>query len=1024
MKKLYTLVIIVISSLGLFAEVPGTISWQGILQDDQGDLLNGQYTLTFSIHDSQSGGNKLWEESHTIVISEGLTNIILGMSTALNLDFENQYWLQIQVGNGTPLSRIKLTSVPYAMTAKNVVDKSITYNKLQDASGDPGTILMWDGTQWIESISGDDDSIIGNEILNVTDGTLTRNGGGTAGNPFTVDVSPLGIDTPELANNAVTSAKVGAGQISGGAGAKDHIANLSIDSWDIADDAVNQFVLAPAAVSGSAALGPDGEDNIIDASITGADIANGNVVRSIGEFARLTDHVFLVEGPNISIDDNTPGPGDIQISATFQTPEAPFVIINNVGDTVVIFKSDSVIIKEKSYHYKTEYYYEGTSVITEDGKTGVVTYPEGLISSTTGESGNSTVTEISPGRAIIYEQNGDGENLGGIDMGIDPESGSGFIDIYDQDGNPIYKIDSSGSYHYVPEYFYQGTIVQNEDGSQKVETYPDGVTVSETDSETGHTVTNSAWAEGNYVDEMGQNGEYLGGAYIGLDYWGSGYMMLYDDEGNPIFSVDKYGSHHFVKEYFEKGIEVKGDESDAPLIDVSAYSGLDETLTELFKIDQNSVLLGGETTQTTEIKGEDVILGADGSDINVKGITITIGNVNDPPTPTIELKGEDVILGADGSDVNIGGHLQVTPDNVINDLPFDVGDPTDPSTSHWRLEPNGPLTCGPVDGVDVFEVTPGPALQLNNGTSGDQIFQIDGTGCTFDVPGTLNQGATVPLLDDGVINIDGDGFSCYPPSVGTPSTTLNNDGFYSQRDLILQAPDMNNYPILLYECPWGSELFKVDLYAINSSLPCNLTGDVSLDGTVGIGDFCDINPGSKTFDISGTSSDGDFELSIGDGSENEFGAVIADLITQRSDRRLKNNLKIIENPIEKICNLNGYYYFRNGNDKKQEIGVIAQEVEKVLPELVGETDNGYKNVAYSRMVAVLIEAVKEQQKLIDKQEEEIENLKQDVAQINSLTEQNKLIKAQYIELQKAIEIINLKIEQQEGIKTVEINDGE
>ena len=46
---------------------------------------------------------------------------------------------------------------------------------------------------------------------------------------------------------------------------------------------------------------------------------------------------------------------------------------------------------------------------------------------------------------------------------------------------------------------------------------------------------------------------------------------------------------------------------------------------------------------------------------------------------------------------------------------------------------------------------------------------------------------------------------------------------------------------------------------------------------------------------------------------------------------------------------------------KQDIGLVAQEVEKVFPELVAENEQGYKGIAYSKLTAVLIEAIKEQQ---------------------------------------------------------------
>jgi len=88
-----------------------------------------------------------------------------------------------------------------------------------------------------------------------------------------------------------------------------------------------------------------------------------------------------------------------------------------------------------------------------------------------------------------------------------------------------------------------------------------------------------------------------------------------------------------------------------------------------------------------------------------------------------------------------------------------------------------------------------------------------------------------------------------------------------------------------------------------------------------------------------------------------------------SDERYKDNLQAITNPIDKVKSLTGYTF--TWNDKHEQfngnndIGVVAQEVEKILPEIVDTRDNGYKAVKYEKMVALLIEAVKDQQEQID-----------------------------------------------------------
>lgn len=86
-----------------------------------------------------------------------------------------------------------------------------------------------------------------------------------------------------------------------------------------------------------------------------------------------------------------------------------------------------------------------------------------------------------------------------------------------------------------------------------------------------------------------------------------------------------------------------------------------------------------------------------------------------------------------------------------------------------------------------------------------------------------------------------------------------------------------------------------------------------------------------------------------------------------SDENLKNNIKLISQPIDKIKQIKGVSF--DWNEKSEntghDIGVIAQDIEKVLPELVATRDNGYKAVRYEKIVALLIEAIKDQQSQID-----------------------------------------------------------
>lgn len=92
-----------------------------------------------------------------------------------------------------------------------------------------------------------------------------------------------------------------------------------------------------------------------------------------------------------------------------------------------------------------------------------------------------------------------------------------------------------------------------------------------------------------------------------------------------------------------------------------------------------------------------------------------------------------------------------------------------------------------------------------------------------------------------------------------------------------------------------------------------------------------------------------------------------------SDDRLKNNLGNIPNALAKVLSLNGFYFEANetaqklGYEKKREIGVSAQQVQEILPEIIAPApiDPQYMTVRYEKLIPLLIEAIKAQQVQIE-----------------------------------------------------------
>lgn len=199
------------------------------------------------------------------------------------------------------------------------------------------------------------------------------------------------------------------------------------------------------------------------------------------------------------------------------------------------------------------------------------------------------------------------------------------------------------------------------------------------------------------------------------------------------------------------------------------------------------------------------------------------------------------------------------------------------------------------------------------------------------------------------------------------STTFNNDlsvtgNFISQGNSVTLGATAKCKTIFLLKNPLekspeipqiigipGSNVFGISgVYAAGNS---SFTGTTTFNGVANV--FGTLNLNGKNVET---------ELALGKS------------LPSPSDERLKENVTTIQNALEKVSALRGVSYDLK-EDKRAEIGVIAQEIEKIIPEVVQERPDGYKGVHYGNLVGLLIEAIKEQQTQINDLKEEIKSLK-------------------------------------------------
>jgi hypothetical protein len=110
------------------------------------------------------------------------------------------------------------------------------------------------------------------------------------------------------------------------------------------------------------------------------------------------------------------------------------------------------------------------------------------------------------------------------------------------------------------------------------------------------------------------------------------------------------------------------------------------------------------------------------------------------------------------------------------------------------------------------------------------------------------------------------------------------------------------------------------------------------------------------------------------------------LTTATSDISMKENIEQISNPISKVKSIRGVSFtWKDDQSRTKQIGMIAQEVESILPEVVFTNPvDGLKGINYSQTTALLVEAIKEQQQQIESTKQENQQLKSELDELKAL----------------------------------------
>ena len=429
-----------------------------------------------------------------------------------------------------------------------------------------------------------------------------------------------------------------------------------------------------------------------------------------------------------------------------------------------------------------------------------------------------------------------------------------------------------------------------------------------------------------------QDGTRIQHAAIGTNLTGFGRLGLFSDVGNSLIELNSNpGGHSFIHNGGNLGI---GTDNPTGKLYVNNGSGN-------FYSAANDVFRNA----TTLTNGQHSLIMQSGGWTNA-GVLQQVTGATAATTNTFGL----YLNSAYGSRAFSSSSIHVNCGQSNGDIRFSTGDGTTNPTEQMTIANNGEVTIHQ-------SLHLGTDLAVAHGGTGVSTL-ADKAVCVTQDSGT-DQVETKVMTTDGALLIGG--------SNGPETATLT-----AGTDITIT--NANNAITIAHSDTSTATSAAVTTGKFVNKISIDVHGHVTDIGTADA-------PTRASLNLATTDDVQFAALGVGMPATSTAGEIVAaaDIIAfSSSDERLKDNVTPISDPIEKLSKIGGYEFDWKDNDEcshtGHDVGVIAQEIEQVLPDIVTTRDSGYKAVKYEKLTALLIEVTKSQQSQIDDLKRQVEQL--------------------------------------------------